>query len=84
MDTREDGSKILEGGQFVQKKVDGPVAESDGRMVPHITCFKYGRKGHYSDHCTEDSDNEKNKGNGANNQHMQQGDTVDNNEEVTE
>ena len=49
------------------------VARTDGRLIAHITCYKYNRKGYYSDNCPEneeDNDNGGTKNTGK--QHMKE------------
>ena len=50
------------------------VAGDGGRAIPHITCFNYKCKGHYSDHCpTKISGNGQGGGDGTNIQQLQIG-----------
>ena len=48
-------SKTVMGGQFLQQVEDILITGYDGRTIPHVTCFKFQRKEHYSDHCPDDS-----------------------------
>ena len=48
------------------------MAGDDGIIVPHITCFKCNRRGHYSDHCPDDNGQGEN--GGQNIQQLQIGD----------
>ena len=43
----------------------------DGRLISHITCYNYNRKGHYADNCPGQNNNETN-----DQQHMQTRDTI--------
>ena len=52
---RLENSYTITGGQFAQHNNDDIVTGDDGRTVLRVTCFKCNRKGHYSDHCSDEA-----------------------------
>ena len=43
-----DNNTSRDGASYLQTEA---ILGSDGRLIPHITYFNCGKKGHYSDNC---------------------------------
>ena len=69
-DTSESNQEV--GTMYLQ--ADDTVPGSDGQLAPHITCFKCNKKGHYSDNCPSETEQ----------QHVQTNTTDTNNGEETD
>lgn len=39
-------SNTIVGGKFAQQEEEGHVTSNGGRIILHVTCFKYNRKGY--------------------------------------
>jgi len=62
-----------QGQQFAHRATGAPVVGIGRRLITHITCYKYNRKGCYKDNCPEEEENDETSNEVTNSQHMQEG-----------